>query len=55
MDYGNIAEVDEVKEASEELRKFLCQSVKLRFDDPTYVPNLYDEIFVNVYKVSIFF
>lgn len=44
MDYGNIAEVDEVREASEELSKFPCMAVRVTFKASEYNPVLEDEI-----------
>ncbi|XP_044263976.1 uncharacterized protein LOC123010873 [Tribolium madens] len=48
LDYGNIADVNEVKEASEELGKYPCQCVKLKLEDSTIKPNVYDTLSIKV-------
>ncbi|KYB26364.1 uncharacterized protein LOC664513 [Tribolium castaneum] len=48
IDYGNIGEVTEIKEASEELAKYPCQCVKLKLEDSSMKPNDFETLRVKV-------
>ncbi|XP_044263975.1 uncharacterized protein LOC123010872 [Tribolium madens] len=49
LDYGNIAEVDEIMEVSEDLAKIPCLAVRITFKEAEYMPVLEDEIRINFF------
>jgi cell fate (sporulation/competence/biofilm development) regulator YlbF (YheA/YmcA/DUF963 family) len=44
LDYGNVAEVNEIKEVSDEMAKIPCLAVRITFKVSEYEPRLEDEI-----------
>ncbi|XP_008197916.2 uncharacterized protein LOC103314239 [Tribolium castaneum] len=44
LDYGNVAEVDENREISEDLAKIPCMATRITFKEAEYLPILEDEI-----------
>ncbi|RZB39810.1 uncharacterized protein BDFB_007985 [Asbolus verrucosus] len=50
LDYGNTAEVDELKSVSDELAKIPCMAVRLTFRENEYVPVLEDELKIKIVK-----
>lgn len=50
VDFGNSTEVNELKEASDELTKIPCQAVRITFPESQYQPQLFQEITIIIRK-----
>jgi hypothetical protein len=54
VDYGNTAQVQDLKEASEDLNKIPAQAVKILFNTLEYTPTVYENLRIKIKKRVIF-
>lgn len=55
LDYGNVSQVDEVRDISEELAKIPSLAVRITFKISEYKPVLEEEITIRVFMQVFFF